>query len=139
MRQSTTGDVPVAKKVPNPIDVHVGSRMQIRRLELGISQGKLGDALGITFQQVQKYEKGTNRISASRLQHVSRILHVAIAYFFEGSPGHLKAKGDAPSSAYVSDFFAATDGLALAKAFTQIKNANVRHHIVKLVNEIAGG
>ena len=83
MYQSTTVDVPVAKKVPNPIDVHVGSRMRIRRLELGISQGKLGDALGITFQQVQKYEKGTNRISASRLQHVSRILHVAVAYFFE--------------------------------------------------------
>jgi transcriptional regulator with XRE-family HTH domain len=139
MRQSTTGDVPVAKKVPNPIDVHVGSRVRIRRRELGMSQEKLGDALGLTFQQVQKYEKGTNRISASRLQHVSRILQVAIAYFFEGSPGQLKAKGNAPSAAYVSDFVAATDGLALAKAFTQIKNANVRHHIVKLINEIAGG
>jgi len=139
MYQSTTGDAPVAKKVPNPIDVHVGSRVRIRRLELGISQGKLGDALGITFQQVQKYEKATNRISSSRLQHVSRILHVAIAYFFEGSPGQLKAKGNAPSLTYVSDFLATTDGLALAKAFTQIKNANVRHHIVKLVNEIAGG
>ena len=139
MYQSTTGDVPVAKKVPNPIDAHVGNRVRIRRLELGMSQEKLGDALGLTFQQVQKYEKGTNRISASRLQYVSRILHVAIAYFFEGSPGQLKAKGNALSSAYVSDFVAATAGLALAKAFTQIKNANVRHHIVKLVNEIAGG
>jgi transcriptional regulator with XRE-family HTH domain len=139
MRQSTTGDVPVAKKVPNPIDVHVGSRVRIRRLELGMSQEKLGDALGLTFQQVQKYEKATNRISASRLQHVSRILQVAIAYFFEGSPGQLNAKGNVPSSTYVSDFMAATDGLTLAKAFTQIKNASVRHHIVKLVNEIAGG
>jgi transcriptional regulator with XRE-family HTH domain len=139
MRQSTTGDVPVAKKVPNPIDVHVGNRVRIRRLELGMSQTKLGDALGLTFQQVQKYEKGTNRMGASRLQHVSRILHVAIAYFFEGSPGQLKAKGDAPSLAYVSDFMATTDGLTLAKAFMQIKNASVRHHIVKLVNEIAGG
>jgi transcriptional regulator with XRE-family HTH domain len=129
----------VAKKIPNPIDVHVGSRVRIRRLELGISQGKLGDALGLTFQQVQKYEKGTNRISSSRLQHVSRILHVAIAHFFEGSPGQLKAKGNAPSSAYVSDFLATTDGLTLAKAFTQIKNTSVRHHIVKLVNEIADG
>ena len=138
MRQSTTGDVPVAKKVPNSIDVHVGNRVRIRRLELGMSQTKLGDALGLTFQQVQKYEKATNRISASRLQHVSRILQVAIAYFFEGSPGQLKAKGNAPSSAHVFDFVATTDGLTLAKAFTQIKNANVRHHIVKLVNEIAG-
>ena len=129
----------MAKKVPNPIDVHVGNRVRIRRLELGISQEKLGDALGLTFQQVQKYEKATNRISASRLQHVSRILQVAIAYFFEGSPGQLKAKGNAPSLAYVSDFMATTDGLTLAKAFTQIKNASVRHHIVKLVNEIADG
>jgi transcriptional regulator with XRE-family HTH domain len=104
-----------------------------------MSQEKLGDALGLTFQQVQKYEKATNRISASRLQHVSRILQVAIAYFFEGSPGQLKAKGNAPSLAYVSDFMATTDGLTLAKAFTQIKNASVRHHIVKLVNEIADG
>ena len=129
----------MAKKVANPIDVHVGSRVRIRRLELGMSQEKLGDALGLAFQQVQKYEKATNRISASRLQHVSRILQVAIAYFFEGSPGQLKAKGNAPSSDYVSDFLATTDGLTLVKAFTEIKNASVRRHIVKLVNEIAGG
>src|ERR1039457_3123106 len=127
MRQSTTGDVPVAKKVPNPIDVHVGTRVRIRRLELGMSQTKLGDALGLTLQQVQKYEKGTNRMGASRLQHVSRILHVAICFFFEGSPGQLKAKGDAPSLAYMSDFMATTDGLTLAKAFMQIKNVSVRH------------
>jgi transcriptional regulator with XRE-family HTH domain len=139
MRQTTTGGAPVAKKIPNPIDVHVGSRVRIRRQELGISQEKLGDALGLTFQQVQKYEKGTNRISASRLQQVSRILQVPIAHFFEGTPGQQKLKGNAPSSAYVSDFIATTDGLTLAKAFTQIKNANVRHHIVKLVNEIADG
>ncbi len=128
----------MAKKVPNPIDVHVGSRVRIRRLELGLSQEKLGDALGLTFQQVQKYEKGTNRIGASRLQHISGILKVPIACFFEGGPSQLKAKGDAPSSAYVSNFIASSDGLALAKAFTQIKNARVRHLIAMLVNEIAG-
>ena len=128
----------MAKKVPNPIDVHVGTRVRIRRLELGLSQEKLGDALGLTFQQVQKYEKGTNRIGASRLQHISGILKVPIAYFFEGGPSQLKAKGDAPSSAYVSNFIASSDGLALAKAFTQIKNARVRHLIAMLANEIAG-
>jgi transcriptional regulator with XRE-family HTH domain len=128
----------VATKVPNPIDVHVGSRVRFRRLELGMSQGNLGSALGLTFQQVQKYERGTNRLGASRLQHVSRILKVPIAYFFEGTPGQLKAKGNAPSSAYVSDFVASTDGLALMKAFMQIKKAKVRHYIVRLVNEIAG-
>jgi hypothetical protein len=77
---------------------------------------------------------------AARLQHVSRILHVAIAYFFEGSPGQLKAKGDAPSLAYVSDFMATTDGLTLAKTFMQIKNASVRHHIAgaRRVHPISG-
>ena len=128
----------MAKKVPNPIDTHVGSRVRNRRLELGMSQGKLADALGITFQQVQKYENGINRISASRLQHVSRVLQVNIPYFFEGAPGQLKAKGNAPSSAYVSDFVASADGLALVKAFMKIKNASVRHYTVKLVNAIAG-
>ena len=127
------------KKHPNPIDVHVGSRVRTRRLALGISQERLGAALGLTFQQVQKYEKGTNRISASRLQHVSRILQVPIEYFFEGTPGQPRPKGNAPSLTYVSDFLATTDGLALAKAFTKINHVKVRHHIVKLVNEIAGG
>ena len=83
----------MAKKVPNPIDAHVGTRVRNRRLELGMTLGKLADALGITFQQVQKYENGINRISASRLQHVSQVLQVNIPYFFEGAPGQLKAKG----------------------------------------------
>ena len=126
------------KKHPNPIDVHVGSRVRTRRLALGMSQEKLGAALGLTFQQVQKYEKGTNRVGASRLQHLARILQVSIGHFFEGAPGQLKAKGNAPSSAFVSDFVTSTEGLTLAKAFTQIKDAKVRHHIVKLVGEIAG-
>ena len=75
------------KKVPNPIDRHVGSRVRMRRILLGMSQEKLGEALGLTFQQVQKYEKGTNRISASRLQQFSSILQVPISFFFEGLPG----------------------------------------------------
>jgi transcriptional regulator with XRE-family HTH domain len=128
----------VAKKPPNPIDVHVGSRVRARRQVLGMSQEKLGNALGLTFQQVQKYEKGTNRVGASRLQHLARILQVSIGHFFERAPGQLKAKGNAPSSAFVSDFVTSTEGLTLAKAFTQIKDAKVRHHIVKLVGEIAG-
>ena len=128
----------MAKKTPNPIDVHVGSRVRARRQAVGMSQEKLGDALGLTFQQVQKYEKGVNRVSGSRLQQLTNILQVPIAYFFEGGPGQLKAKSNAPSSAFVTDFIASSEGLALAKAFTQIKTANVRHHIVKLVAEIAG-
>ena len=75
-----------AKKAPNPIDKHVGSRVRMRRMMLAMSQEKLGDALGLTFQQVQKYEKGTNRIGASRLQQISHILQVPVAFFFEGAP-----------------------------------------------------
>src|SRR5574337_791085 len=76
----------MTKKAPNPIDKHVGSRVRMRRMMLAISQEKLGDALGLTFQQVQKYEKGTNRIGASRLQQISHVLQVPVAFFFEGAP-----------------------------------------------------
>src|SRR5712692_9636171 len=93
----------------NPIDRHVGNRVRMRRLMLGMSQTTLGDRLGFTFQQVQKYEKGTNRIGASRLQHISEILQVPVSFFFEGSPTLHQQRGrlpDVPSPAYVSDFLA---------------------------------
>src|SRR5215469_10515726 len=113
----------MAKKAPNPIDKHVGSRVRMRRMMLSLSQEKLGGALGLTFQQVQKYEKGTNRIGASRLQQISHILQVPVAFFFEGAPTpHGQADADAaPSPSYVSDFLATSDGLALTKAFMRIK------------------
>src|SRR5258707_15896772 len=131
----------MAKKAPNPIDKHVGSRVRMRRMMLGMSQEKLGDALGLTFQQVQKYEKGTNRIGASRLQQISQILQVPVAFFFEGAPNlhpHLEGMAEAPSPAYVSDFLATSEGLALTKAFTRIKQPKLRRRIVDLVEEIAG-
>ena len=133
----------IAKKAPNPIDKHVGSRVRMRRMMLSMSQEKLGDALGLTFQQVQKYEKGTNRIGASRLQQISNILQVPVAFFFEGAPNvqlggtrhdHV---GEAPSPAYVSDFLATSDGLALTKAFTRISDSKLRRRIVDLVEQIA--
>ena len=129
------------KRTPNPIDKHVGSRVRMRRLMLGMSQEKLGDALGLTFQQVQKYEKGTNRMGASRLQHISHILHVPVPFFFEGAPyppGQPEGIGEAPSPAYVSEFLATSDGHALTKAFMQIKEPGLRRRIVHLVEEIAG-
>ena len=132
----------MAKKAPNPIDKHVGSRVRMRRMMLSMSQEKLGDALGLTFQQVQKYEKGTNRIGASRLQQISLILQVPVAFFFEGAPtlhGHATdGMKEAPSPAYVSDFLATSEGLALTRAFTRIKQAKLRRRIVDLVEEIAG-
>jgi transcriptional regulator with XRE-family HTH domain len=112
----------------------------MRRLMLSMSQEKLGDALGLTFQQVQKYEKGTNRIGAGRLQNISHILQVPISFFFEGAPklpGAMTKNGTAPSPSYVSDFLSITDGLALAKAFMRIKEPGLRRNIVRLVKGIA--
>jgi transcriptional regulator with XRE-family HTH domain len=132
----------IAKKAPNPIDKHVGSRVRMRRMMLGMSQEKLGDALGLTFQQVQKYEKGTNRIGASRLQQISQILQVPVSFFFEGAPvlplgPRQDGLHEAPSPAYVSDFLATSDGLALTKAFTRISDSKLRRRIVDLVEQIA--
>ncbi len=134
----------MTKKAPNPIDKHVGSRVRMRRMMLGMSQEKLGDALSLTFQQVQKYEKGTNRIGASRLQQISNILQVPVAFFFEGAP--ILPEGavpqglqEAPSPAYVSDFLATSDGLSLTKAFMRIPDPKLRRRIVDLVQQIAGG
>jgi transcriptional regulator with XRE-family HTH domain len=132
----------IAKKAPNPTDKHVGARVRMRRMMLSMSQEKLGDALGLTFQQVQKYEKGANRIGASRLQQISHILQVPVSFFFEGAPnvpGYHAPPGmaEAPSPAYVSDFLSTSDGLALTKAFMRIKNAKLRRRIVDLVEQIA--
>src|SRR5215472_9678771 len=117
------------KKAPNPIDQHVGSRVRMRRLMLAMSQEKLGDALGLTFQQVQKYEKGTNRIGASRLHQISHILQVPVAFFFEGAPnlhGSTDRMKEAPSLSYVSDFLATPEGLLLTKAFMGINEPKLR-------------
>ena len=131
------------KKQANPVDAHVGHRVRLRRMLIGMSQERLGELLGLTFQQVQKYEKGTNRIGASRLQQISQILQVPVAFFFEGAPhlagGPVPEGADlAPSPAYVSDFLATSDGLSLTKAFMRIPDAKLRRRIVDLVQQIAG-
>jgi transcriptional regulator with XRE-family HTH domain len=129
----------MAKKSPNPTDKYVGSRVRMRRMMLGMSQEKLGDALGLTFQQVQKYEKGTNRIGASRLQTISNVLQVPVAFFFEDLPhlsGQPKATSFVPTLDYVSDFITSSDGLKLVRAFTRIKDVRVRRQIVRLVEAI---
>lgn len=134
------------KKVPNPIDKHVGSRVRMRRVLLGMSQEKLGEALSLTFQQVQKYEKGTNRIGASRLQQISKTLNVPPAYFFDGAPSFDESGGPASThsaaaeagSAYVVDFLSTTEGLQLNRAFARIQDPKVRKRIVDLVAALAG-
>lgn len=121
-----------AKKTPNPIDKHVGSRVRMRRMMLNMSQEKLGDALHLTFQQVQKYEKGTNRIGASRLQQISEILRVPVAFFFDG-----QAEADAtPEQAQVADyttaFLADKLALAFARAWSKIESEQVRRALVAM-------
>ena len=107
-----------------------------------VNPPNVGDALGLTFQQVQKYEKGTNRIGASRLQQISQILQVPVSFFFDGAPhvpgsARSEGMGEAPSPAYVSDFLATSDGLALTKAFMRISDSKLRRRIVDLVEQIA--
>ena len=129
------------KKVPNPVDVHVGSRVRMRRILVGMSQEKLGDALGLTFQQVQKYEKGTNRIGASRLQAIANILGVPVDYFFDGMPQdettHMLPAHETEAT-YVVDFLSTAEGVQLNKAFVRIRDAKLRRKVVELVREIAG-
>jgi transcriptional regulator with XRE-family HTH domain len=130
----------MTKKSPNPIDKHVGSRVRMRRMMIGMSQEKLGENLGITFQQIQKYEKGTNRIGASRLQNISNVLGVPVSFFFEGAPNVGIANAgfaEDASPAYVSDFLATTEGLALTRAFLKIADSKVRRRIVDLVEALA--
>jgi transcriptional regulator with XRE-family HTH domain len=128
------------KSIPNPIDKYVGSRVRMRRLMLGMSQQKLGEALDLTFQQVQKYEKGTNRIGASRLQHISQILQVPVSFFFEGMPaeGRPIEIGGAPSATHVSEFVSSVEGVALMTALMKIKDPTLTRRIVDLVEAIVG-
>jgi transcriptional regulator with XRE-family HTH domain len=128
----------VQTKTPRPIDAYVGSRLRKRRMMLGMSQAKLAAALGLTFQQVQKYESGTNRMGSSRLQEAAQILGVAVPFFFEGAPGGHILGSNAPSTDYVDEFVSSEDGIRLVKAFTRIEQPSVRRRIVNLVQEMAG-
>ena|SRR5579863_8117209 len=132
---------PPVRKLPNATDTYVGARVRMRRLMLDMSQTDLAEAIGLTFQQVQKYEKGTNRISASRLQQISRVMDVPIPFFFEGAPNPTrtpKQTADSTSPTYISNFLATSDGLKLIKAFTTIKSPTLRRAIVNLVRGIEG-
>jgi transcriptional regulator with XRE-family HTH domain len=133
----------MAKKTPNSIDRHVGSRLRMRRVLMGMSQEKLGDQLGVTFQQVQKYEKGLNRIGASRLQHASRALEVPVEFFFRDAPhfepGPTGPEGDfAGNTNFIADFLSSNEGIELNQAFARIKNRKLRRRIVELVRAVAG-
>lgn len=127
-------------KSPNPIDVHVGARVRERRVALGLSQEKLGERLGLTFQQIQKYEKGVNRIGASRLFEIARLLDAPVQYFFENAPGedhdddHERAEADRPQ---VMRFVGTAEGLQLNAAFCRISHDETRRRIVDLVKTLS--
>ena len=122
----------------NPIDAHVGSRVRVRRQVMGLSQEKLGDALGVTFQQVQKYERGTNRVGASRLYDLSKVLAVPVSYFYEGldamPEGVMAENGQQP---LVYDFIQSPEGVQLAMAVSKIPDRAVRRQLVDLARAIA--
>lgn len=133
----------MTKKSPNPIDVHVGGRVRLRRMYIGMSQEKLGELLGLTFQQVQKYEKGANRIGASRLFQISQILGVPVQFFFDDLPAELESSSatgfseDDPAE-FVMSFVSSSEGLMLNRSFTRIKDPTVRKRILALVKSLAG-
>ena len=128
-------------KIPNPIDVHVGSRLRMRRMLVGMSQEKLGESLEVTFQQVQKYERGANRISASRLFDISHILDVPVQYFFDDiRPVRRKKKNQRRKhvdTTQVIKFLSSSDGAQLIRTFSEIDNAQVRRNIIDLVKSIS--
>jgi transcriptional regulator with XRE-family HTH domain len=122
---------------PDQIDKHVAKRLRMRRMMLGMSQEKVADALDLTFQQVQKYEKASNRISAGRLLRLANLLEVPVPYFFEDAPGTTNLGGKARTPEYVSDLLNTKTGVAMAKAFRRIRKGRIRRSIVALIQAIA--
>ena len=134
-----------SKGFPNPVDVHVGTRVRLRRTLLGLSQEKLGEAIGLTFQQVQKYERGANRVGSSRLYDLARVLDVPIAYFFDEMPGAVQDKSPSrlmglahpPTVEYEPDPMAKRETLELVRAYYKIGDPAVRKRIFELTKSIA--
>jgi len=131
----------VAKYGPNPIDVHVGGRVRLRRTLLGMSQERLGDALGLTFQQVQKYERGANRIGSSRLFHLSQILDVPVSFFFDDmppvDPDALPGLGEQKQAEFKPDPLVKRETLELVRAYYKITDPGARKRLFELTKAIA--
>lgn len=128
-----------ADRAPNPVDLHVGARVRMRRKFLGMSQEGLAESIALTFQQVQKYERGSNRISASKLYEISRALKAPVAYFFEGYGESEMVDGfsESESEQFVHGFLMTTEGIELAEAFPRVKSAKLRRKVLDLVRALA--
>jgi transcriptional regulator with XRE-family HTH domain len=127
----------VTAKPPHPIDVRVGKRIRMWRAERKMSRITLGETLGLTFQQIQKYEKGTNRIGASRLQQICTVLEIPVAFLFEGAPGSSVSESGMPQD--IIDFMESPEGVRFVVAFRRITDPKVRRGISRLANRIADG
>lgn len=129
-----------SKKIPNPVDIHVGGRVRLRRMLVGFSQEKLGVSMGLTFQQIQKYEKGVNRIGASRLFRLSQVLDVPVQFFFDGMPvvedTAATGMGESKQEAFLYEFLNTRDGLELNRAFVKVTDVNVRKSVIELVRSL---
>ena len=126
---------------PHPVDIHVGSRVRSRRVELGMSQEKLASELGLTFQQVQKYERAANRISASRLYYMSQVLGVDVPYFYEGyaESGAISGFAESPAATFESDLLQRRETIELVEAFYRIENQTLRRQMLGLAKSFAAG
>jgi transcriptional regulator with XRE-family HTH domain len=133
---TSTGRRPKADK-PNPVDVHVGSRVRLRRTLLGMSQEKLGDALGLTFQQVQKYERGANRVGASRLYDLSRVLDVPVSYFFDEFGDQSATPGEATADPYQPNPMMKRETLELVRAYLRIADPQIKRRVFELTKALA--
>lgn len=134
-------DETIMKKSPSPVDRYVGSRVRLRRITVGMSQERLGEALGVTFQQIQKYEKGSNRISASRMQNIAQVLGVPVSFFFDGAPRDQAMDlaigfAEPHQAEYSVDILSTPEGIALARAFSSIEDPKVRRRVVDLVTTL---
>ncbi|MGV2052433.1 helix-turn-helix domain-containing protein [Agrobacterium sp. 22-209-1] len=132
-----------SKTIPNPVDVHVGSKIRSRRRALGISMETLGQQLGVTFQQIQKYERGANRVSASRLQNIASALGVPVRYFFEDMPSEQITSKATQTTAFdlpeFVQFVSSVEGQQLNRAFVKIEDPKVRKHIIALIKTVSAG
>ena len=127
-----------SQKSPHPIDKHVGSRIRMRRALLGMTQQRLADSLSLTFQQVQKYEKGTNRVSASRLQQIATLLGVEVGFFYEGSGQVSGGSSDLDRrAAMLAEVSSSSEGVRLINSFARISDPTVRRRLADLAEGIA--
>ncbi len=138
---ATTSPVPkMVSSKPNPIDIHVGSRVRLRRTLLGMSQERLADAVGLTFQQIQKYERGTNRIGSSRLYEFAQVLDIPVSFFFDGLPSETANGGKAGGGGvepFEQDQFTRRETLELVRAYYRIKDRSIRAKLFDLVKAVA--